>query len=589
MKTAKTSLFSKVAQRCPRTRGAALRILALMTGAAALIWFLLRVIPKPSRASYPCQQAAFPVASAFVVWLVGCFTFKTFMGRVNRALTGHPRLAQTVAILSVIGVAGWTLASFSADGLAAAGEATAAAVEAVKPAPKPPVTDWNFIPSPSNQPVGVARGIFPGRVTWAHDPLATKWSGRWQENSDQWWLDENTDQSRVDHMLATTLTRLTGTQDCPAAWQAIFAYYNQQKRGLARGYQPGEVVAIKINLNNSGGAVKTDNLIDASPQTVLAMVRQLVNEAKVRPEDIIVYDARRYIPPYILTKTWSEFKDVRFVQEKPAVNTQPKNPATGDYNKLEGADWVEGVNYSNGKYKNAKLIPKQIFDATYLVNLAILKAHSYPYNDMEKGDSGQTGITMGGKNHFGSIKGTAELHAAINTDKEAVKNAYSPMVDLAASPNLGGKTILYVLDGLYCGRKWKCYPAHFPNPPFNNRVEPYENPDWPASLLASFDGVALDSVGLDLIFAQTKNNNNADGHPRILIRVNAGDYLREMATPDRAPSGTPYMQAGKPVTSLGVHEHWDSDETKRYSRNIDPATGQGIELLYIPITASKAP
>ena len=40
-------------------------------GFAALLWFLIRVIPKPSRASYPCQQAAFPLASAFVLWLAG--------------------------------------------------------------------------------------------------------------------------------------------------------------------------------------------------------------------------------------------------------------------------------------------------------------------------------------------------------------------------------------------------------------------------------------------------------------------------------------------------------------------------------------
>ena len=41
------------------------------TGLAALIWFLLRVVPKPSRATYPCQQVAFPLASGFIVWLTG--------------------------------------------------------------------------------------------------------------------------------------------------------------------------------------------------------------------------------------------------------------------------------------------------------------------------------------------------------------------------------------------------------------------------------------------------------------------------------------------------------------------------------------
>ncbi|MDD4636393.1 MAG: hypothetical protein PHV66_02130, partial [Bacteroidales bacterium] len=53
---------------------------AIIIGLAALIWFLIRVIPKPSRASYPCQQAAFPIASAFVIWLTATlsslFAFK---------------------------------------------------------------------------------------------------------------------------------------------------------------------------------------------------------------------------------------------------------------------------------------------------------------------------------------------------------------------------------------------------------------------------------------------------------------------------------------------------------------------------------
>ncbi len=31
-------------------------------GLLALIWFLIRVIPKPSRATYPCQRVAFPLA-----------------------------------------------------------------------------------------------------------------------------------------------------------------------------------------------------------------------------------------------------------------------------------------------------------------------------------------------------------------------------------------------------------------------------------------------------------------------------------------------------------------------------------------------
>jgi len=33
----------------------------------ATIWFLIRVIPKPSRAAYPCMQVVAPVMSGFVI------------------------------------------------------------------------------------------------------------------------------------------------------------------------------------------------------------------------------------------------------------------------------------------------------------------------------------------------------------------------------------------------------------------------------------------------------------------------------------------------------------------------------------------
>jgi hypothetical protein len=46
------------------------RFLLLGAGLISLIWFLVRVIPKPSRAAYPCQRAAAPLASGFMVWLL---------------------------------------------------------------------------------------------------------------------------------------------------------------------------------------------------------------------------------------------------------------------------------------------------------------------------------------------------------------------------------------------------------------------------------------------------------------------------------------------------------------------------------------
>jgi len=66
--------MTRINQRDSHFRNFAARFLLSLTGFLALLWFLIRVIPKPSRAAYPCQRAAFPLASAFVLWIVGLAT-----------------------------------------------------------------------------------------------------------------------------------------------------------------------------------------------------------------------------------------------------------------------------------------------------------------------------------------------------------------------------------------------------------------------------------------------------------------------------------------------------------------------------------
>jgi hypothetical protein len=181
-------------------------------------------------------------------------------------------------------------------------------------------------------------------------------------------------------MLSATLRNLTGTTTDEAAWRMIFANYNGRAHGLPKqGYRAGEIVAVKVNLNSSS-AKGSGNFVNVSPHFALAMVRQLVNHAHVAPGDILVYDARRDIYPGLLTKIWSEFKDVRFVQQDAPNPTTQQNPGYGGLHGLTKAKWVEGVSYSANNYHNAKLIPQQVKDATYMVNVALLKAHSYPYS-----------------------------------------------------------------------------------------------------------------------------------------------------------------------------------------------------------------
>jgi hypothetical protein len=446
------------------------------------------------------------------------------------------------------------------------------------------LTQYNYAPKQRNVPLGVARGVFPGRVVWVRDPKATRWGGNREAVDDQWWMDKNTDQDRVDAMLSLVLRQVTGAATDAEAWKILFRYYGQRAGHAGeKKYRAGEIVAVKINLNNSKPVVPT-NLMNVSPQVALAMVRQLVKHVGVRPGDILVYDAQRDIWPGLLNHIWNEYGDVRFVQKSAPNPEYQKHPAYGAIHGLEQADWVLGQTYSADHFDNARYVPRQVMDASYIVNIALVKAHSYPYAAAEGGDEGQTGVTLTAKNHFGSIKGPGELHSIINTNQGGTPHAYSPMVDLSAGPNLGAKTIFYMLDGLYCARRHMSYPLHFPNAPFFNRTEPYENADWPASLLGSLDGVAVDSVGLDILYSQTRNNVDENGHPRIMIRANADDYLAEEALAENPPSGTKYLQDGKPVTSLGVFEHWDSDQSRQYTRNQDPKHGKGIELVYLPVS-----
>ena len=77
---------------------------AVILGFFALCWFLIRVIPKPGRATYPCQRAAFPIASAFVIWLTGIFTSALFFVQFKKNIKKN-KLAYAVLFAVLFGLA----------------------------------------------------------------------------------------------------------------------------------------------------------------------------------------------------------------------------------------------------------------------------------------------------------------------------------------------------------------------------------------------------------------------------------------------------------------------------------------------------
>jgi uncharacterized protein (DUF362 family) len=74
-------------------------------GIASLVWFILRVVPKPSRAMYPCQRAAFPIAATFVSWLVGLGLFsilKKKLAKTPYKIIALPALLLLMGILLLV-------------------------------------------------------------------------------------------------------------------------------------------------------------------------------------------------------------------------------------------------------------------------------------------------------------------------------------------------------------------------------------------------------------------------------------------------------------------------------------------------------
>ena len=197
-----------------------------LVGLVSLLWFLVRVIPKPSRVAYPCQRAAFPLASGFVVWLTGAVVSRMAC-RKAKSLAGRGRYV-AAGLFAALAVA----AIWWAINITAVTDARAA-----------------FVPiDPPNSPIGVGKGIHPGRVVWVHDPSATTWDGV----TGFWWDDRNLNQQAVDNMVARALRTLSGQQDDAAAWDAVFRYFNRTHGAGDVGYKPGEKIAIKINLNPEG-------------------------------------------------------------------------------------------------------------------------------------------------------------------------------------------------------------------------------------------------------------------------------------------------------------------------------------------------
>ncbi len=515
-----------------------------LVGILSLLWFLIRVIPKPSRAAYPCMKAAAPVASSFVLYVFG-FLASIFVFKKAKHFLQQSRY-MLFGITFLFGIA-FGLSSF---------------LQTDKPA-------YALVQSPPdgpNQPMGQGIGIFPGRVVWIHNPDATDETCRNRSN-DYWSSDENTDQAQVNAMLSQALHKLTEKADDKTAWDALFHNFNQTHGKGDVGYQTAEKIVIKINLNSNGCTgddferwkLKT---VDTSPQIVYAILEQLVNKAGVPQSNIGIGDPGRNVDNLIWDKCHTEFPDVHYWGNG---NGRTRITKTKDY----------AIFTSDGSMND--WLPKCYVEADYMINIPVFKKHH------------RAGISLSSKNHFGTFvpfRGSAfhwhfSLPAAdgggdVNNGDYGL---YRCFVDIMGHKDIGGKTILYLIDGLWGSTNW----AH---PPIKWRMEPFNN-DWPSSIFLSQDPVAIESVGYDFLFEEfgpdhpTEGDYDPSDHKGPFPHyAGVDDFLHQAADSKNWPQDFTYdpENDGTPLpTSMGVHEHWNNPVDKQYSRNL--GADSGIELV----------
>lgn len=234
------------------------------------------------------------------------------------------------------------------------------------------------------------------RVVAVHDAGASPGPGL--DNAD---LDAET----VKRMVNRGVIALTGAADLKSAWRGIIP-------------DPSKRVAIKVNCQIQGIYTKAK---------VVQPVVEGVMLAGVAADNILIYDM-----------TDTAFDLAGFRRNTGSGVKVGKVAEFGGYsrvlyhrlaNLLTGGHGSSGVNL----LANALHGPRGRWDCDYLINVPVLKALD-----------GYCGVTLGMKNHYGSIANPGEHHKDIME--------HIPLVN--SQPEIREKTRLIVLDAVFGEYKW---------------------------------------------------------------------------------------------------------------------------------------
>ena len=339
----------------------------------------------------------------------------------------------------------------------------------------------------------------PGRVVHVHAPAVTNWGFNANEYYGSTKTAEKTgvDQALVNSMVDVGVTSLLGlpVNAVAQAWKLLLP-----------GYVHGSRVALKINLNNSGNCSSSTTAIDAIAQPINAVVSGLI-QAGVRAQDICVYDAIRYFPDRLYEQLVFKTVNIHDMGCRGTVTTWLSSDPTSII-KFAPPD---------GEPPLVKLCDTLI-NADYLINMPILKAHSW------------SGVTLGFKNHFGSTNNPGGMHAHISTSYVDI-NTYNGLVDLFSNPHIRNKTCITIGDAIYGSRGDLASPPQ-PWTTFQNRS--------PCSLFFATDPVAVDCVMHDLLKAERGIFQSGNSNVYLKLAGDRGLGIFEQGDPWKMPYSSGY-------------------------------------------------
>lgn len=343
----------------------------------------------------------------------------------------------------------------------------------LKPIDEPDTPSTVYLPIVTRTKPTATPGVGP-KVVHVHSAGATSWTGQ----PDYW---NHVNQTTVNDMVDEGMKVMTGKTNVADAWRTILPNYH-----------PGQGIAIKVNFNNSGCSGST--LIDGVIHPVNAVVRGL-KEMGVAESDVWVYDAIRGLPGDFVNGCL--YPGVRFFDDS---CHEPAGFSSNDPNAFVAFHPPAGI-----PMPPAERVSDVIINATYLINMPIMKLHSW----------GTTGPSLGFKNHWGTIDNPSGVHDYILLGGQYRRPDYNALVDVYNNPHIRGKTVLTVGDGLFGSNKGYNQPP-FMWKTFGNRP--------PNSLFLATDPVAIDCVMCDFVDAECTLDSSSYSYLQIAHQAGMGLY-----------------------------------------------------------------